>query len=120
MTTISILPEIAGPAHTSYRAVAGKAKAVGKTPGEALDAISKMLDEDATSTVVVIQQFRPDEFFTAEQQQRLGELMTRWRTARDTGGPWSSGEQNELDALAEDELRAAGERAAALVRRLMS
>ncbi len=118
MTTISIVPEATGPAGTTYRAVAGQAQSVGRTPGEALDALAAQLGEAETGTLVVVQHLRPDRFFTAEQQQRLAALMDRWRAARDGGGPWSAEEQAELDALVEAEVRAAAERAAALVRQL--
>ncbi len=36
-------------------------------------------------TLLIIQSFRPDWFFSAEQQQRLSNLMNLWRTARDEG-----------------------------------
>jgi hypothetical protein len=61
---------------------------------------------------------RPDALFTAEQQQRLAELLARWRAAHDAGASLPPQEQAELDALVEAELRAATERSAALVRQL--
>jgi hypothetical protein len=66
------------------------------------------------TTLVVVQPMRPDELFTAEQQQRLAELMARWRAARDAGASLPPQEQAELDALVEAELRAATERSASL------
>jgi hypothetical protein len=101
-----------------YRAIAGKAQSVGKTPGEALDALTAQLDEASAGTIVVVQQLRPDRYFSEQKQQRLAELMARWRSARDTGTPWRADEQAELDALVECELRAAAERAAAILRQL--
>lgn len=56
--------------------------------------------------------FRPDSFFTAEQQKRLSELMQRWRNARDRGDPWTEADQQELEALIDAEVMAAGRRAA--------
>lgn len=117
MTTIAILPEAAGTGK-AYRAIAGAVQSVGKTPGEALDALTAQLDDRDTGTLIVVQHQRPDRYFTAAQQQRLAELMNRWRTARDTGAPWSIAEQSELEALTEAELQAAAERAASLVRQL--
>jgi hypothetical protein len=119
MMTIAILPESPG-SPTSYRAVAGKVQAVGRTAGEALDALAARLGEDGGCLLAVVQYQRPDQFFTAEQQQRLHELMTRWRAARDAGGQLPPEEQAELDALVEAELRAAAARAAALTSRLTS
>jgi len=116
MTTISIVPENTAAGHRSYRAVAGPIQSVGKTPGEALDALTAQLSETETNTLVVVQNRRPDQFFTAEQQQRMAELMQRWRAARDSGQTLPAEEQAELDALVEAELRGAAARAAALLR----
>jgi hypothetical protein len=52
-----------------------------------------------------------DDFFTAAQQQRLSELMSKWRTARDSGGSLPLEEQSELESLVEAELLASAERA---------
>jgi hypothetical protein len=118
MTTVAILPESRGASGTTYRAVAGKFQSVGKTAGEALDALTSQLSEGETGTLVVVQHMRPDHFFTAQQQQRLEELMGRWRTARDNQTVLPPEEQAELDALVAAELQAATQRAAALVREL--
>jgi len=45
--------------------------------------LAPQLDEAEAGTLVVVQQLRPDHYFTAEQQKRLEELMMRWRKARD-------------------------------------
>ncbi|HEY7153713.1 MAG TPA: hypothetical protein VH575_07120 [Gemmataceae bacterium] len=116
MTTITIVPEPHAMRETTWRAVAGPRQSVGKTAGEALDALTAQLNPDETGTLLVVQAMRPDPFFTAEQQQRLGELMERWRTARDTGMLLPSKEQAELDALIAAELAAATQRAASLLR----
>lgn len=54
----------------------------------------------------------PDRFFDADQQRRLGELMSSWHQARDADTVLPPDEQDELDALIETELYAAGSRAA--------
>jgi hypothetical protein len=118
MTTIAIVPENPGTQGTQYRAIAGSKQSVGRTAGEALDALAPQLDEAQAGTLVVVQQLRPDRHFTAEQQKRLGELMTRWRQARDAGTALPAAEQAQLDGLVEAELRAAAKRAAALVHEL--
>jgi hypothetical protein len=118
VTTITIVPESPETPATGYRAFAGEVQSVGKTAGEALDAITAQLGDAARGTLLVVHHPRPDAFFTADQQQRLEELMTRWRTARDAGATLRPEEQAELDALVEAELRGAAARAAALVRGL--
>lgn len=115
MTKIAILSE---PTETgvAYRAIAGAKQSIGKTAGEALDALTEALPTDESGTLVIVQHFRPDSVFTAKQQERLEGLMARWRRARDRGTCLSTGEQSELDTLIEAEVRAASQRAAAMLR----
>lgn len=61
--------------------------------------------------LVVIQHVRPDTFFTGKQQQRLDDLMLRWRIARDTASRRTDDEQFELRLLVEAGLEAARRRA---------
>jgi hypothetical protein len=56
-----------------------------------------------------------DDLFTTEQCDRLAVLMAKWRAVRDARASLSPDEQNELDALVEAEVRAAGQRAARLL-----
>lgn len=114
MTKIAILPVPTG-AGVSYRAVTSDRESVGKTAGEALDALTTQLGTQETNTLVIVQNLRPDQFFTAEQQQRLAELMAHWRTARDQGYRLPPAEQAELDALIEAELKASEARTALLL-----
>jgi hypothetical protein len=118
MRTISILPASSDENGATYRAVAGNLQSVGRTAGEALDALTAQLGQEEGGTLAVVQHLRPDCFFTGEQQRRLEELMARWRQARDARTALPTEEQAELDALVESEVRAAGQRAAALVRGL--
>lgn len=115
MTRVSILPEPKQSGEVSYRAIAADYQTIGKTPGQALDALTALLPADAAGTLIVVQSLRPDALFTAEQHERLRTLMERWRTARDSGKSLPAKEQSELEALADAELRAAAERAAALL-----
>ncbi len=115
MTKVAILPESSSQDGTVYRAVAGKRQSVAKTAGAALDALTAQLPADESGTLVIVQSHKPDEFFTGQQQRRLGELMDRWRAARNESRPLPQAEQQELDALVEAEARAAGERAAAIL-----
>lgn len=105
MTTISILPE----QKDVYRAVAGEKEAAGRTAGEALDAISAQLSDDENGTLVIVQNRKPDEFFSAAQQARLTELMQRRQ-----GETLAAEEEAELENLVETELNAARDRAAHL------
>src|SRR5438874_207381 len=113
MTTITIVPNFTLNG-ADYRAVAGAKQSVGRTPGEALDAITAQLSSDEAGTLVVVQSLRPDAFFTVEQCKRLDDLMTQWRTARDRGQRLDPAEQAELAALTTAELEAATRRAAEL------
>jgi K+-transporting ATPase c subunit len=110
MTTIAILQEAAAGGSILYRAVARRKESVGRTVGEALDALTSQLSEEEAGTLVIVQNFRPDHYFTARQQQRLSELMARWRQARDGGSCLSAPEQAELESLIEAELEAARKR----------
>ena len=118
MTKVAILPEPAESGGVTYRAIAGQRQSVGKTAGEALDALTSSMPEEETATLVIVQHQRPDQFFTAEQQTRLHELMGRWRAARDGGTALPATAQAELDALVEAELHAASQRTVALLREL--
>jgi hypothetical protein len=118
MTTIAIVPEVIQPTGKTYRAIAGDHQSVGRTAGEALDALTSQLSEDEAGTLLVVQHLRPDRFFTAQQQQRLEELMQRWRAARDSQAVLPPEEQAELESLVEAELQGAMQRAAALVQGL--
>jgi hypothetical protein len=118
MTTVAILPVSDASGERIYRAVAGDKQSTGKTAGEALDALTAQLEGDEFSTLLIIQSFRPDWFFSTEQQQRLSDLMNLWRTARDEGQSLPPEQQAELDSLVEAELKAATARTAALVQQL--
>ncbi len=118
MTQVAILPVATEQGDVSFHAVAGEKRAEGKTVGEALDALMSQLSRGETDTLTIVQNFRPDAFFTADQQDRLAALMGRWRVARDAGYTLTVDEQTELEALIEAELQASAARAAALAHTL--
>ncbi|MEG4531383.1 hypothetical protein [Microcoleus sp. D2_18a_D3] len=118
MTTVAILPVLNTNGEKSYRAIAGDRQSVGRTAGQALDALTALLGETDFSALIVIQSFNPDEFFTVQQQKRLSELMNLWRTARDRGQSLSPKQQAELESLVEAELKAATVRTGVLVQQL--
>jgi hypothetical protein len=115
MTTVAILPISNTNGEKSYRAIAGDKYSVGKTAGQALDALTAQLDAIEFSALLVIQSFRPDSFFNVQQQERLSELMSQWRLARDRGQELLPEQQAELNSLVEMELKAATARASALM-----
>jgi aminoglycoside/choline kinase family phosphotransferase len=110
MTTVTILPVPTKKGKRSYLAVAGKKQSVGKTAGAALDALTQQLTEREASTLVIIQNQLPDEFFGEEQQKQLASLMERWRESRDTGESLTEHEQTLLDQMIEAELLASANR----------
>ncbi|HWS90618.1 MAG TPA: hypothetical protein VN282_26860 [Pyrinomonadaceae bacterium] len=118
MKAIAILPEGDDAHPTTFRAVTTDRKAAGRTPGEALDALTSQLGAEKASSAVVVQLFRPDSHFTAEQSERLAALMERWRTARDAGSALSPAEQAELEKLVEEEIQGSAERSAQMSRAL--
>lgn len=113
MTTVAIVPVTSAGRVVSYQAVAGCRVAEGNTEGAALDALGARFPEVVAESLVVIQRFRPDEFFSASQQLRLQDLMQRWRAARDGGDSLTADEESELAALIQAELDASARRAAA-------
>ncbi len=114
MTNVAILPIPSEQGTITYRAVAGQAHSQGRTVGEALDALTMQLPKNGSGMFVTVQSLHPDSFFSAAQQQRLGELIQRWRNANDAGATLPAGVQAELDDLIEKELHASAERAGAL------
>ncbi len=120
MATITVVPDDPRSAAPPYRAVSGEEQAVGPTVGQAIDGLREKLGEPQETTLVIVQPMTPDALFTATQRDRLGELMAKWRAARDAGTPFPTDEQTELDTLAETEVLAAAERAARLLRSLPS
>jgi hypothetical protein len=111
MTKVALLEDIGGIGPT-YRAVAGGNQSMGRTAGEALDALTPRLSGEGADTLIIVRNLRPDRFFTAQQQ--LEDLMAKWRHARDASLGLSPEDQAELDSLVDAELHAAAERAAAI------
>lgn len=115
MNTISILPETDDETPATFRAFTKDLGATGRTPGEALDALTSRLGAGG-SAAVIVQTFSPDKHFSSEQRERLSALMTRWRAARDSGGSVSPADEADLEMLVEEELRGSAGRAAQLSR----
>jgi hypothetical protein len=115
MTSVTILPIPTAHGGVRYCAVSNGKRSQGATAGEALDALTAQMTEADKGTLVIMQDRRPDQFFNAEQKQRLAELMAQWRTCRDEGKLLPANEEVELDSLVDAELRGAGARAAAML-----
>ena len=107
MNTVAILPISNASGEKSYRAISGDKQSVGKTAGQALDALTIQLGKVEFRGLLIIDNFHDDQFFTREQQQRLSELMNMWRIARDQEQELPPEIQTELDNLVNLELNAA-------------
>lgn len=117
MTTVEILPISDASGGQAYRAISGDKHSIGKTAGQALDALTAQLEQSEFAALLLIRNANPDSFFTAEQQERLLTLMALWRQARDQGQELPSSQQAELDALVEAELSAATARTNSLMQK---
>lgn len=115
MTTIAIVLEQGG-GQPTFSAVAAERQATGRTAGEALDALNSQLGVGEAGAPIIVQEFRPDEFFPAEQRDRLSELMALRREAREKGSELPPSELVELESLVEEETRGATGRAALISR----
>jgi hypothetical protein len=121
MTTVTIVPHTQDAGERLYRAAAGNRQSAGRTAGEALDGLIAEFGNAEDGTIIV-RTLQPDRFFTAEQRQRLADLMARWKETRDSGssnGSLSPEEEQELQELVLREYEAAGERAEAIRRNII-
>lgn len=114
LNTIAILTNPNEDEGTVFTAVRGNDNAVGRTPGEALDALTAKSKIKFSTTQVVFQDFKPDSFFPEVKRNRLSELMSHWREARDKNKVLAPEEVEELERLVDEELVAATKRAKAL------
>lgn len=110
MTRVSIVSMPIVDGKTTYYAVAGNKHSIGNTAGEALDALTTQMALEKSSTLVIVQYHRPDQYFREDQQQALTKLMTKWRSARDNNQALAKDDQDALEALIETELLASAAR----------
>ena len=82
-----------------FRAIAGHRQSLGRTMGEALDALTAEWGDSIQETVVLIQRFQPDQYFTQAQYDRMQALLDR-RSAL------TPEERRELEALIDAEVDA--------------
>jgi hypothetical protein len=111
MAITTVLPEHHSPNRSGFRASVGEKCSTGSTVGEAIDRLTSEHGIPIETSLVVVQPQVADSFFPLEQQQRLMELMDRWRLARDSGSELSEPEQTERNALIQTELQATTMRA---------
>jgi len=114
MTKVAVYHESADPESMPFRAVSGRNQAMGRTAGEALDALAAQLPQEDADTLVIVRNMSPDRFFSAEQRRRMEELMALRREAIAGNSLLTAQEEAELEQLVDAEVRAATERATAL------
>ena len=99
MTAVAIRTEEQETGGRRFRAIAGNRQSVGRTMGEALDALAAEWGDSIQETVVLIHRFQPDQYFTQTQYDQMQALLAR-RTAL------TPEERAELEALMDAELDA--------------
>ena len=100
MTRVTIFP-VPSPDEGAYIALSGNQQFFGNTAGEALDALTGQLKPSQTSTVIIVQNMQPDQFFSTDEWGTLHALMTEWRAASAQGTSLPTSDQRELFASAE-------------------
>lgn len=115
--TIEIYRETGERKKATYRAVRGRQQAEGKTAGQALDSLEKILISagESANSLIILQRFQADAFFTEDQQQRLQELMSQFHDTLANDGTLSPDERRELEQLVDTEWIAAIARTANMV-----
>ena len=115
MQTITIFQESGKRKKTSYRAVRGQQQAAGKTPGQALDSLEKLSSSPGENSLVILQRFQADAFFTQVQQDRLEKLMSQLQETLKNDTSLSPSERAELERLIDAEWAGAIARGASLI-----
>jgi hypothetical protein len=114
MTKIGLVEDTGGGDERIFRAITAHHQVMGRTAGEAVDALAAQLPAEETDTLIIVRGLHPDTFFTEAQRQRLEQLMASWRSARDAGTSLPADEQSELERLIDAEVREAAQCAATL------
>ncbi len=117
LQTIGIFQESSTQKKAVYRAVKGQQQAEGKTPGQALDSLEKMLktEERVASSLVILQRFQADALFSETQIDRLQELMAQFRKSINKDDAFTLEEKAELEELIDAEWIAAIARGATVL-----
>jgi predicted Zn-dependent protease with MMP-like domain len=77
MTSIAIRTDQKETGERRFRAIAGDRQSIGRTMGEALDALTAEWRDNIQETIVLIQRFQPDQYFTQAQHDRMQALLAR-------------------------------------------
>jgi hypothetical protein len=107
MTSITVLRDEngtdTGPRFTAVTNT-GKLQSIGKTMGEAIDALIAKLPDDQASEIVIVVQPRPETAFNKDQVTRLRRLIVAAKIS-----PLSSDDQAEMEALIDAEFKASAQ-----------
>jgi len=114
MAVIAVTPETNETGEIVYRAVEGDRYSIGRTPGQALDALGSEVTGADNGTFLVSRLGTPDRFFTYTQQERLADLMSRWKSPQQGEAGLTPDEFAELEDLVQAELQATIDRTAAM------
>lgn len=122
LQTIEIFQESDTRKKEKYRAIHGMQQAEGKTPGKALDSLERLLadKEGETGSLIILQRFQPDAFFSKPQQERLKVLMNQFHEGINAEVALSQEDRAELEQLIDVEWMAAIARAATILTKLDS
>jgi hypothetical protein len=109
MGIVAIRADDKKPGEQRFRAIAGKRQSVGRTMGEALDALAEPSGDEIEEATVLIQRFLPDAYFTKAQHLRMQDLLARRCMLTEE-------ERAEMESLVDAELDATFARTDPLVR----
>jgi hypothetical protein len=91
MTKITIIPEKPGAPDSKFRATARERESFGKTPGAALDALTKQLSDEEAGTLIVIVNQRD----TSHAAPSLADLFADWKAEDGTDDPAEISRRNQ-------------------------
>ena len=111
MTTVSILTEMPSARKIQYRAIAGTHQSTGNTAGEALDALNAQLGPTDSGSLIIVQQWQTDPYFSEAQYARMKYLL-------DLRDSLTDDQRAELETLVKQELIASAKRTEALANAL--
>ncbi len=68
MTKVAVLEDNDGAHQVSFRAVTAGNQAMGRTAGEAMDALTSQLPDGGADTLIIVRSLRPDQFSSNTQR----------------------------------------------------